>query len=51
MCLKIIGLGLSNYTKDYFNLFDAIIVTVSLLDWMIYATMDPDDIADAASLL
>lgn len=28
-----IGLGLNNYLHDSFNLFDAIVVTLSLIDW------------------
>ena len=51
MCLKMVGLGLMNYVKDHFNLFDAFIVVVSLADWVILKTMKPEDISDAASLL
>jgi len=35
MVLKIIGLGLNNYIKDAYNLFDAVIVVISLIDWVI----------------
>ena len=35
MILKIIGLGFNNYRKDSYNLFDACIVVISLIDWTI----------------
>ena len=35
MILKIIGLGFKNYRKDGYNLFDAVIVVISLVDWTI----------------
>ena len=35
MIVKMIGLGLTNYIKDSYNLFDAIIVILSLVDWTI----------------
>ena len=35
MILKIIGLGFHNYRKDNYNLFDAVIVIISLIDWTI----------------
>ena len=33
MLAKIIGLGIKNYALDKFNLFDCLIVVVSLLDF------------------
>ena len=33
MVMKIIGLGFGNYIKDKYNLFDAVIVIISLIDW------------------
>lgn len=33
MIIKMIGLGINNYMHDKFNLFDAIVVTLSLVDW------------------
>ena len=33
MILKIIGLGFSNYRQDSYNVFDAVIVIISLVDW------------------
>ena len=35
MILKLIGLGWSNYKQDKYNIFDAIIVIISLIDWAI----------------
>jgi len=46
MILKIIGLGFNNYIKDKFNLFDAVIVVISLIDWTI--SRIPDINAGAA---
>ena len=33
MILKIIGLGFQNYRQDSYNVFDAVIVIISLVDW------------------
>ena len=33
MIIKLIGLGPRNYLKDRFNIFDAFIVIVSIVDW------------------
>ena len=33
MIIKLIGLGFQNYIKDGYNLFDAVIVIISLVDW------------------
>ena len=35
MILKIIGLGFKNYRQDSYNVFDAVIVVISLVDWTI----------------
>ena len=35
MILKIIGLGFRNYRQDKYNVFDAVIVIISLVDWTI----------------
>ena len=35
MIMKIIGLGFNNYRKDPYNIFDAVIVIISLIDWTI----------------
>lgn len=39
MFMKIIGLGLNNYVHDNFNLFDAIVVSFSILDWVLNHTL------------
>ena len=35
MIMKLIGLGFKNYRKDAYNVFDAVIVIVSLTDFTI----------------
>lgn len=35
MVFKLIGLGPVNYRRDLFNLFDASIVIVSLVEWAV----------------
>lgn len=35
MVIKMIGLGVNNYVHDKFNLFDAVVVTLSLVDWFL----------------
>ena len=35
MIIKIIGLGFNNYKLDPYNVFDAVIVIISLIDWAI----------------
>lgn len=51
MIIKLIALHPKNYIKDSFNAFDAFVVTISLVDWIISKTVDPDNIGDAASAL
>lgn len=43
MIVKIIGMGPKLYIKDKYNLFDAIIVIISILDVVISYTMGGDD--------
>ena len=43
MVAKMIGLGLKNYAKDSFNLFDALIVVISMVDFTLYLATDTDD--------
>ena len=38
MILKIFGLGFYNYKKDSYNILDAIIVIISMIDWTIAQT-------------
>jgi voltage-dependent calcium channel T type alpha-1I len=35
MVLKMAGLGLANYMKDHYNLFDSIVVLMSIIDFVI----------------
>ena len=39
MLLKLIGLGFKNYIKDNFNVFDGLIVIVSLVDFTLSLTV------------
>ena len=41
-----IGLGLQNYARDKFNLFDCLIVIVSLVDFALSLTMDEEEQSD-----
>lgn len=50
MILKLIGLGPSNYKKDTYNVFDAIIVSISLIDWTIGMTVG-DNVGPAGAVL
>lgn len=45
MILNIIGLGIVEYVKDGFNLFDAVIVLVSIVD-LIVSSMSSGDNTD-----
>ena len=42
MILKIFALGPGNYIKDSFNCFDAVVVTISVVDFVIEKTIDPE---------
>jgi hypothetical protein len=44
MILKMIGLGLSNYFKDSFNVFDCVVVMVSIIDFTIWVAINEDEI-------
>lgn len=35
MIIKLIGLGVKDYTRDAFNIFDACLVIISLVDYII----------------
>jgi len=41
MIIKMIGLGVNNYMHDKFNLFDAIVVSLSLVDWCLAIILTP----------
>ena len=51
MILKLIGLGPKNYVKDPYNQFDAVVVIVSLIDWIIARTLPPEMLGSAAEAL
>ena len=43
MCMKLHGLGPRNYIKDGYNIFDCIIVILSLIDYVIINTQTEED--------
>ena len=51
MILKLIALHPKNYFLDNFNAFDSFVVVISIVDWVISKTVDPENIGDAASAL
>jgi len=46
MLAKLIGLGVKNYARDKFNLFDGIIVIVGLVDFTMSLTITIDEGSD-----
>jgi len=48
MILKLIGLGFKNYTKDKFNLFDGIVVVLSLIDYALTLSIDEQKMGGAS---
>jgi hypothetical protein len=51
MVLKLIAVGPSNYISDSYNVFDAIVVTFSLVDWIIAKTVDAESLGSSAEAL
>ena len=43
MVMKLIGLGVRKYLRDNFNIFDGVIVIISLVDFSITLANDSDD--------
>jgi len=43
MVAKLIGLGVKNYARDRFNIFDASLVIVGLIDLSIVLTVDSNN--------
>jgi hypothetical protein len=43
MIVKMIGLGINNYIHDKFNLFDAVVVTLSLVDWFLTIALTKEE--------
>ena len=39
MLVKLVGLGVKNYVRDKFNIFDGIIVVISLIDFSLNMTL------------
>ena len=46
MLAKLIGLGLKNYMRDKFNVFDAVIVIISLVDFCLTMTIEVNESTD-----
>jgi hypothetical protein len=51
MLIKLIGLGLKPYVKDYMNLFDAVIVIISTVDIILNAVMPDNGTSSSGSSL
>ena len=48
MVIKLIGLGFKEYSRDSFNIFDAIVVILSIVDMVITAASNSDEDNSAA---
>jgi hypothetical protein len=48
MCVKFVGLGFRNYFRDSYNCFDAVVVALSLIDWIIDLSVDKEKLGSAA---
>jgi hypothetical protein len=44
MVFKIIGLGPSLYTKDVYNVFDSVVVILSIVDFVINASLGKENV-------
>ena len=51
MLIKLTGVGIKNYVLEVFNLFDATVVCLSLLDWTLQHTLTMEDKKDLGSLM
>ena len=51
MIAKLIGMGLKNYIKDRFNIFDCVIVIIGLVDFALSLSIDIDSSGGAMSAL
>ena len=49
MVIKLLGLGFREYCRDSFNIFDALIVILSMIDLVLTATSDGDSATGALS--
>ena len=51
MIAKLIGLGVKNYAKDKFNIFDGVIVIISLVDFVLNFSVDVEGAVGILSAL
>lgn len=51
MVFKLVGLGPKCYVKDFYNCFDAFVVVLSLIDFVLAMTIPPENIGQAAGVL
>ena len=51
MIIKLIGLGFREYARDSYNLFDAIVVILSLIDIVVTASIGSEGTHDALSAI
>ena len=51
MIAKLIGLGVKNYVKDKFNVFDGVIVIISLVDFTLTIAVDMQEATSILSAL
>ena len=40
MLVKILGLGFNNFINDSFNVFDSIVVSLSIIEWVLSHTLN-----------
>ena len=48
MVVKVLGMGLKSYAMDSMNQFDAIVVIISIVEFILMIGADPDLVVDAA---
>ena len=51
LVFKLIGLGPRHYVRDAWNKFDAVVVSISLIDWAIAKAIPPEKIGSAGEAL
>ena len=51
MVFKLIGLGPRNYVGDSYNVFDCVVVSISLVDWIIAMAVDVENLGSGADAL
>lgn len=50
MISKLIGLGFLNYFRDYFNLFDCVVVITGLIDFIISVQFNNKNVSSTTAL-